>query len=331
MAEPIKVSMTEDGIRLARWFGRHYPSVNIGELRKLCRSGQIRINSRRCRGDEILKSGDMVRVPPGATSRIASEKPKRTESGERFSMRDLENLRTRIIHDDADIVVFDKPAGLATQGGTGIQKSLDKMAAAMFPHDKIMLVHRLDRDTSGVIVLAKNQRAAQLLAEEFSGRDAKKEYLALLSGNVSPKSGIIDNFMVKGRVISDDEADELKKESGVRAHRAITKYEVVSHLPGLVSWVRFSPVTGRTHQLRLHSAFSLNAPIVGDDIYGRCRSSDCESAAATLRSFIDNNNLFLFAHRLSFKHPSTGKVVTVRAPLPDFMRGVAKLLELRTE
>ncbi|MCL2737498.1 MAG: RluA family pseudouridine synthase, partial [Alphaproteobacteria bacterium] len=197
--EPVKVSPTEDGIRLVRWFARHYPRLSQIEFRKLCRTGQIRINAGRVRGNEVLYAGDVVRVPPAALARGDACAPK-AESGRQFSMSDLERLRKRIIHDDADIVAFDKPAGLSVQGGTGIKKSLDKMATALFPHDTILLVHRLDRETSGVIVLAKNQRAAQKLAEEFRSKTAGKEYLALLSGSPKQKRGTIDNFMTRGRV-----------------------------------------------------------------------------------------------------------------------------------
>ena len=336
---PIKVSPTEDGIRLHRWFGRHYPGINQGELRKLCRTGQIRVNSLRCKGNEFLRDGDQIRVPPNAANARREEGTRlrqgfggqegKRESGERFSLRDLEDLRRRIIHSDADIVVFNKPAGLATQGGTGIKKSLDKMAAALFPFDTVLLVHRLDRDTSGVIVLAKNQMAAQTLSAQFQDKTAQKEYLALLSGSLQKKSGVIDNFMVKGRVLDADDAEELKRDTGVRAHRAITKYKVLNELPGVVSWVWFMPMTGRTHQLRLHSAFSLCAPIVGDELYGAPEKDPGNISAVeqNLKSLINSNNLFLFAYRLTFRHPGTGKMMTIKAELPNFMRGPIKFLE----
>jgi len=331
MTTPIKVSPTEEGIRLHRWFGRHYPGLNQGELRKLCRTGQIRVNSLRCKGNEFLRDGDVIRVPPSAQSAQKKEtRDKRVDTGEKFSLRDLENLRRNIIHNDADIVVFNKPAGLAAQGGTGIKKSLDKMAAALFPFDTVLLVHRLDRETSGIIVLAKNQSAAQKLAAQFQDKTARKEYLALIEGSVSPKAGLIDNFMVKGRVLDEAQAEEFKKQTNTRPQRAITKYEVLNELPGIVSWMRFVPLTGRTHQLRLHAAFSLGAPIVGDELYGNLEKKDPGNISAVeenLKSLINSNNLFLFAHRLTFRHPGTGKIITLKAELPDFMRGPIKFLE----
>ena len=320
MAELKTVSTVEDGTRLMRWFGRHYPSLTSAEFHKLCRGGQIRLNSSRVRGTEILRSGDAIRVPP-TISGYTTGNAKKTESGEKFSLSDLEQLRKCIIHSDDDIVVFDKPAGLAVQGGTGIRKSIDKMAAALFPYAKISLVHRLDRETSGVLVVAKTQRAAQTLAAEFQSKTAYKEYLALLNGSVKKKQGIIDNYMVKGQVF--DSGVRLNNGAGQRPQRAITEYRVLSSA-GCVSWVLFSPKTGRTHQLRIHSALCLNAPIVGDDLYGRGKKMD-----AALKAMLTTNNLHLLAYRLTFRHPTSGKIMTFNASVPEFMKPVMKLLELQ--
>lgn len=320
MADFIEVSKVEDGTRLLRWFLRRYPGMPQREFYKLCRGGQIRVNSSRVRGQEILKAGDAVRVPPTLAS--YAQKSKKQESGELFSLSDLEALRKCIIHNDDDIVVFNKPAGLAVQGGTGIRKSIDKMAAALFPYDKISLVHRLDKETSGVLVVAKNQRAAQVLADEFQTKKASKEYLALLNGTVKPLRGVIDNYMIKGQVF--DSPDRVNNGTGQRPQRAITEYEVLTQAGGHLSWVLFSPKTGRTHQLRLHSALSLHAPIVGDDLYGTDKKLD-----SMLKSVISTNNLFLFAYRITLRHPRTGKIMTFKAELPNFMKAVLEFLEFK--
>ncbi len=320
MADFIEVSKVEDGTRLLRWFLRRYPGMPQREFYKLCRGGQIRVNSSRVRGQEILKAGDAVRVPPTLAS--YAQKSKKQESGELFSLSDLEALRKCIIHNDDDIVVFNKPAGLAVQGGTGIRKSIDKMAAALFPYDKISLVHRLDKETSGVLVVAKNQRAAQVLADEFQTKKASKEYLALLNGTVKPLRGMIDNYMIKGQVF--DSPDRVNNGTGQRPQRAITEYEVLTQAGGHLSWVLFSPKTGRTHQLRLHSALSLHAPIVGDDLYGTDKKLD-----SMLKSVISTNNLFLFAYKITLRHPRTGKIMTFKAELPNFMKAVLDFLEFK--
>lgn len=319
MAELKTVSTVEDGTRLMRWFGRHYPSLTNAEFHKLCRGGQIRLNSSRVRGTEILRAGDAIRVPP-TISGYTTGQPKKTETGDKYSLSDLEQLRKCIIHNDDDIVVFDKPAGLAVQGGTGIRKSIDKMTAALFPYAKVSLVHRLDRETSGVLVVAKTQRAAQALATEFQSKTASKEYLALLGGDVKKSHGVIDNYMIKGQVF--DIPLRANNGSGQRPQRAITEYEVLSS-SGDVSWVLFRPRTGRTHQLRVHSAFCLNAPIVGDDVYGRARKMD-----TALKAMLSTNHLHLLAYRLTFRHPTSGRMMTFRASVPDFMKPVIKFLEL---
>ena len=321
LAEFITISQVEDGVRLLRWFLRHFASMPQKDFYKLCRGGQIRVNSKRVHGQEILRTGDVVRVPPTVAS-YAKIRDKKTENGELFSLADLEELRKCIIHNDDDIVVFNKPAGLAVQGGTGIRKSVDKMASALFPYDKISLVHRLDRETSGVLVVAKNQRAAQKLSDAFQNKTAHKEYLALLNGSVNTKNGVIDNYMIKGQVF--DTPQRVNNGSGQRPQRAITEYKVLSQASGCVSWVLFSPKTGRTHQLRLHSALSLNAPIVGDNLYGRHKKMD-----SMLTSMLQTNNLFLFAYQITFQHPSSGRMMTLRATVPEFMLPVMKLLEFK--
>ena len=318
MAEFITISDAESGTRLLRWFVRHYPAMLQRDFYKLCRGGQIRINSSRCKGMEILNSGDIVRIPPTLQS---FKVVKKVENGENFSLSDLEKLRKCIIHDDADIVVFNKPAGLAVQGGTGIKKSIDKMAAALFPYDKISLVHRIDRETSGLLVVAKSQRAAQDLSAQFQNKTAHKEYLALLQGNIGQKSGIIENYVAKGQVFEDG----TKIPNGTLAQRAVTEYKVLGEAAGVLTWMLFLPKTGRTHQLRLHSAFSLNAPIVGDDLYGNRHNK----LDGVLESVLNTQKLFLFAYRITFRHPGTGKMITLRADIPDFMQSVVKFLEFK--
>lgn len=318
MAEFITISDAESGTRLLRWFLRHYPGMLQRDFYKLCRGGQIRINSSRCKGIEVLHTGDMVRIPPTLRS---YQKSNKTETGEKYSLADLEELRKCVIYNDSDMVVFNKPAGLAVQGGTGIKKSVDKMAAALFPYDKISLVHRIDRETSGVLVVAKNQKAAQDLSLQFQNKVAHKEYLALLQGNVTQKSGIIDNYVAKGQVFE----DFSKIPETIVAQRAITEYKILGEATGLLTWVLFLPKTGRTHQLRLHSAFSLNAPIIGDDLYGpRKRVTE-----GVLGSVLNTQKLFLFAYRIILRHPGSGKEITLCAELPNFMQSVVKFFEFK--
>jgi 23S rRNA pseudouridine955/2504/2580 synthase len=269
-------------------------------IRKLCRSGEIRINSKRCNENAVLKTGDLVRIPPAVIeSRKSGYEPRQVN----FSLAELEKLRKAIIHNDDDIVVFNKPAGLAVQGGNGIKKSLDKMAAALFPNDTVLLVHRLDKETSGIIIVAKNQKAAQKMAKDFQSRDIHKTYIALLSGGVSPKKGTISE--------------------PIGGKRAVTNYQVFGELKNTLTFVRFSPLTGRKHQLRIHSAFALGAPIVGDDLYGG-RAFDSK-----LKTLLSAHHLHLFASKIVFRHPRSGKTLTISAEMPEWMRGVAELCEVK--
>lgn len=320
MADVITVPQTEDGVRLLRWFLRNFPSMPQREFYRLCRGGQIRVNSRRVHGQEFLRAGDAVRVPP--TIAGYAVRTKKTESGDNFTLSDLEELRKCIIHSDDDIVVFNKPAGLAVQGGSGIRKSVDKMAAALFPYDKISLVHRLDRETSGLLVVAKNLHAAQNLATAFQAKTAHKEYLALLNGDVKPPRGTIDDYMTRGQVF--DTPARVNNGTGQRPQRAITEYQVLATAGEHLSWVMFSPKTGRTHQLRVHSALVLNAPIVGDALYGAGRG-----APDALGGVMATNNLFLFAYQLTFQHPTTGRIMAFRATPPAFMTQVMEFFEFQ--
>ena len=189
-------------------------------------------------------------------------------------------------------------------------------------YDKISLVHRLDKETSGLLVVAKNLRAAQKLATAFQAKTAYKEYLALLNGNVVSNHGLIDDYIIKGQVF--DTPARTNDGTGQRPQRAITEYRVLAHAGEHLSWVAFSPKTGRTHQLRVHSAFVLNAPIVGDSLYGAgCCAPD---ALATVTA---TNNLFLFAYRLTFQHPTTGRMMTLRATPPQFMKVVMEFVEFQ--
>jgi 23S rRNA pseudouridine955/2504/2580 synthase len=228
--------------------------------------------------------------------------PKPEDADVKFSSDELESLRKRIIHEDNDIVAFDKPAGLAVQAGGGIRKSLDRMAAALFPNDSALLTHRLDRDTSGVLVLAKNRGAAQKITQAFASKEIRKEYVAALAGSVPKKKGVIN--------------------SPVNGKSAITEYEVMGGLKNVLTFVKFYPMTGRKHQLRIHSARVLGAPIIGDGIYG------CHKADKRLEAAVSPGKLYLLAHKMTFPHPS-GKSLAIMAEIPEWMAETARLCEVR--
>ncbi len=317
---PLSVSSAEAGTRLNRFMKHHFPTLTNQIFFKICRSGELRVNSKRVKGNEVLNDNDIIRIPPMLN--YLPEEIVKTEDGSKFSQKDLDELKKSIVYEDKDVVVFNKPAGLATQGGTGIKKSLDKMASALFPNDNVSLVHRLDRETSGLILCAKNTKSAQVLAKSFLEKETEKEYLALLNGDVKPKEGIIKVFITKGNVFKDKKsAEDFEKKSGEKPKISITDYSVLESIPNLLSFVLFKLETGRTHQLRLHSAYVLNAPIIGDSIYGE------KDIPEKLKEIIKTKNLFLLSYKLTFKQPKSGKTITIKAPIPEFMKKALSYLE----
>jgi 23S rRNA pseudouridine955/2504/2580 synthase len=310
-----RIADDEDGIRLDRWFKRHFPSLTHGRLEKLLRTGQVRVDGARAKANTRLEAGQAVRVPPLGPAMEPAPKAERPVSGE-----DAEMIRGCVIYKDKSVIVLNKPAGLAVQGGTSTHRHLDGMLdALMFDADeRPRLVHRLDRDTSGVIVLARNARAAAALARSFKQKDARKIYWALVVGTPSPLQGTIDLALVKKegpraeRVTpAEDDAEDAKN--------AVTHYSVVTSVSTKFAWVAFMPMTGRTHQIRAHAA-AIGCPIVGDGKYG---SFDSHPGGEI------PNKLHLHSRSLSIAHPDGGgRRIYVEAPLPPHMKTTWKLLGL---
>jgi 23S rRNA pseudouridine955/2504/2580 synthase len=297
----------EDGMRLDRWFRRHYPALGHGHLEKLLRTGQVRVDGRRAKAATRLEAGQDVRVPP-LKPEAAGDAPRPPRAPRPVSDREAAELRARVLHRDPDVLVIDKPFGLAVQGGTGTTKHLDAMLDALrFDADeRPRLVHRLDRDTSGCLVLARNAFAARHLADAFRSRDTLKVYWAVVVGVPERLEGRIDLPLAKAasprgeRVAADP--DEGK--------RAITDFAVVERAHRRAAWVALWPRTGRTHQLRVHMA-AIGTPILGDGKYG---GADAAIAGADLP-----DRLHLHARRVVVPHPRGGRV-DVTAPLPQHMR-----------
>ncbi|MDR2685195.1 MAG: RluA family pseudouridine synthase [Rickettsiales bacterium] len=297
--QPLKVPATMDGVKLDRFLLRAFPAMPKPLFYKLCRTGEIRINSHRAKGAERLAGGDQVRVPP-VLSDMKKIELQRTEDGSKFDLADLEVLRRAIIYNDDSLVAFNKPAGLAVQGGTNVKKSMDKMVSALFPDAEMLPVHRLDRETSGVIIFAKNLAAARNLSEQLHDKTAEKEYLAILAGDVKNKSGRIETYVAKTGSDSDPKL-------------AITEYEVLGAVPGQMTLVRFRPKTGRTHQLRIHSSKELKAAIFGDGLYGFKKDAEKYAFGKCPKE------LHLLARKLSISHPLTGERLELQAKVPEFM------------
>jgi 23S rRNA pseudouridine955/2504/2580 synthase len=305
------VSQDDSDTRLDRWFKRHYPDLGHVQLQKLLRTGQVRVDGKRAKASQRLEAGQVVRVPPlqdPAPDATGAVPARRLASG--VDSREAEMIRSRVLYRDADIIVIDKPAGLATQGGTGVRVHVDGLLPAlMFDAEiKPKLVHRLDRDTSGVLVLARTQQAAKALGGLFRGKGVRKIYWAITVGVPHPERGKISAALAKG-VGRDGERMQVDEAHGEPAR---TIYAVLSNVSKTAAWLAMWPLTGRTHQLRVHAAEVLGKPILGDGKYG--------GEGAFLTGAEIPQQLHLHARRISFQHPRTGKRLTVEAPLPEHFR-----------
>ncbi len=308
--ETRNVAPDEADIRLDRWFKRHFPDVGHGHLQKLLRTGQVRVDGKRADASTRLAAGQAIRIPPltaPTPSPDAPPKPKPALSA--AARREAEALVDRVLYRDDDVIAIDKPAGLAVQGGTGTTKHLDAMLDSLRfgSPERPRLVHRLDKDTSGVLLLARNAFAATRLAESFRGRDARKIYWAATVGVPRPFQGKIDLALAKEggphgeRVAANEEEGK----------RALTYFSVLENLGKTAAFVALWPRTGRTHQLRVHMA-AIGTPILGDGKYG--------GAEAFLPGAEVPKKLHLHARRLILPHPRGGhRTIDVTAPIPEHM------------
>ncbi|MEC9368356.1 MAG: RluA family pseudouridine synthase [Pseudomonadota bacterium] len=313
--QTIEVAEGEDGMRLDRWFRQHYPKLGHAHLQKLLRTGQIRVDGGRAKANARLETGQKVRVPPvgDAAALAAVERPTPD-----LNQKDSLMLQQAVLHKDSDVIVLNKPYGLAVQGGTKTDRHLEAMFDALIfdADDRPRLVHRLDRDTTGVLLLARSRAVARDLGRVFRTRSARKIYWALVAGVPKPAQGKIDVPLKKVRTAEGDRvvAAELGDKE---AQRAVTHYAVLGRVGDLASWVTLKPVTGRTHQLRAHMDL-IGHPIVGDPKYGR----RLEFQGGEIP-----NKLHLHARRLTLPHPRGG-TLDVTAPLPEHMRRTWETLGL---
>jgi 23S rRNA pseudouridine955/2504/2580 synthase len=302
--ETKEVGGDEDGMRLDRWFKTHYASLPHSRLEKLLRTGQVRVDGGRVKASTRLAAGQIVRVPPLPDVAPLPSKPTLTKA-------DCGFLASITLYEDDDLMVLNKPPGLAVQGGTKTAQHLDRLLEALGdgPETRPRLVHRLDRDTSGVLVVAKRRSVAAKLGRTFQTRSVRKIYWAIVKGVPKPPQGKVEAALVKAAGPEGDRVRKARAGEQERAQSAVTYYAVVDRAGQTASFVSLKPVTGRQHQLRAHMAI-LGHPILGDAKYQGDRD---------LPEGIDNR-LHLHARRISFPHPSGEGVVDVTAPLPEHMR-----------
>ncbi len=297
----ILVDEKDDDIRLDRWFGRHYPDLKHGMLERLIKNKNIKLNKAKTTAGTHVHTGDEIRIPP-------LEAAPKDNTPLNLSKKDVQMMQRLVIYKDKEMLILNKPAGLAVQGGTKTTRHIDGLLDALrFESDeKPHLVHRLDKETSGVLVLARSANIAAKLTASFKTRAVHKVYWAVVNGKPQPASGKIDAPLLKQKdkvVVDFKEGDN-----------ASSVYTVIDSAGRRASWLALSPLTGRTHQLRVHLTEILKTPILGDDKYGKAELPEM------------GKGLHLHARAIQIKNPKTGKVITAVAQIPPHMKETFGLL-----
>jgi 23S rRNA pseudouridine955/2504/2580 synthase len=300
----VAVTADESGMRVDRFLAARFPGLSFSHIQRVIRKGELRVNGRRTQPNNRLDSGQIVRIPPLQRD----QQPRR--GGEDAEEETRKYLKSITLYEDADVLVLNKPMGLAVQGGSGTRRHIDGMLEALRDAEgrRPRLVHRLDKDTAGCLLVAKTRFAAAALAKSFRSRSARKIYWALVAGVPKPRQGRISTFLAK---------EEREEESLMRiarhgedgASHALTYYAVVETAGPALAWISLKPVTGRTHQLRAHMAH-IGHPIVGDAKYFARENWELPGGM--------QNKLHLLARRIAVPHPRGG-AIDVSAPLPPHM------------
>lgn len=305
----------EVGIRLDRWFKRHFPALPHSQLQKMLRTKQIRVDGKRADSALRLEVGQVLRFPLQLVENSCLSSSTLSAAPIKRPLRNPNKLKSLILYEDEDVVALNKPAGLAVQGGTGLKENLDDslMALSLDGVTRPKLVHRLDRDTSGVLLIARNDFAAMKLAASFRERSTQKIYWAATVGVPEPEQGRIESPLIKkGQVMTIANEDDLSNRD---TKSAVTLYRVIESIPKTMAFVALWPLTGRTHQLRVHLAHR-GTPIWQDPLYGLIKQEE-ESKGLTAMNL--GAGLHLHARQLIIPHPRRG-VINVTAPLSAAMQ-----------
>ena len=303
------VSEDDDGIRLDRWFKRHMPDVSFNLVSRWARTGQLRLQGKRAGPGDRIEAGQEIRVPP---LQPAPERQARQPRREPLTPDEEQFVRDMVIYENAQAFVLNKPPGLATQGGTKTHQHLDRLLVGLADESgRPKLVHRLDKDTSGALLVARTARSAGHFAKAFSGRTARKVYWAVVVGVPDAQEGTIDAPLAK-QPGTGGEKMHIDEEHGLSAK---TRWRVIDRAGNRAAWVELQPLTGRTHQLRAHMA-AIGHPIVGDAKYG--------GPEAFLTGGV-SRKLHLHARRIRIDSPGGGKIdVTAELP-PHFAETLTTL------
>ena len=304
MPELRTIAEEDNGVRLDRWFKRHFPGLTHGRLEKLLRKGEVRLDGKRVKAADRVMAGQSLRLPP----QVIHDKAPTPLKPKAAPIKTSRRLEDTILYMDKHVIVLNKPAGLATQGGSGLKEHVDGMLEQLSfeKTTRPKLVHRLDRDTSGVLLVARTAQAAAGLSRALASRDASKVYWALVKGVPKQKHGFVKAALAKEGMRGKGERMAVSEDGDAKF--ALTEYVVMEQAGQEFAWVAARPVTGRTHQIRVHLA-SLGTPIVGDFKYG---GTDAKGKGAIA------DKLHLHARTIDIARPDGGRLQVV-APLPPHM------------
>jgi len=299
------VTADEAGMRVDRFLEARYPGLSFSHIQRVVRKGELRVDGRRVETRDRLRGGQKVRVPP-----LSLAPPRQTGQASEAA-RTRAFLKGIILYEDDDVLVLDKPYGLAVQGGSGTVRHVDGMLEALAGDgQRARLVHRLDKDTSGCLLVAKSRFAAAELAKTFRSRSARKIYWAIVAGVPRVGQGKVSSFLSKEEMSQGDSRMRIARHGDEGAMHAVTYYAVVETAARKLAWLSMKPVTGRTHQLRAHAAH-MGHPIIGDPKYFDIENWELPGGL--------DNKLHLLARRIVVPHPRGKGVIDVSAPLPPHM------------
>jgi 23S rRNA pseudouridine955/2504/2580 synthase len=308
------VSADEAGMRVDRFLEVRFPGLSFSHIQRIIRKGELRVNGKRAKPKDRLQAGQAVRIPP-----LKLDQPRPSAPGGEAEAKTRDFLKSITLHEDADVLVLNKPMGLAVQGGSGTTRHLDGMLEVLrdAQGQRPRLVHRLDKDTAGCLLVAKTRFAAAALGKTFRSRSARKIYWALVAGVPKPRQGRISTFLAKEER-EDDSVMRIARHGEEGASHAVTYYAVVDTAARTLAWLSLKPVTGRTHQLRAHMAH-IGHPIVGDPKYFSIENWELPGGM--------QNRLHLLARRIAVPHPRGG-TIDITAPLPPHMQQSWNLIGL---
>lgn len=312
--QTLQVDPDEAGMRVDRFLVARFPQLAFTHIQRIVRKGELRVDGKRAKPQERLEAGQKIRIPPLRLEpqKVAARSAARDQDERGF-------LKSIALYEDKDVLILNKPAGLAVQGGPGTKRHVDGLLEALRDEEgqKPRLVHRLDKDTAGCLIVAKTRFAAVALGKTFRSRAARKIYWAVVAGVPRVRQGRVSTYLAKEEIGDKDARMRVAEHGDEGASHALTYYAVVETAAQKLAWLSLKPVTGRTHQLRAHAAH-IGHPIVGDPKYFNVENWELPGGL--------QNKLHLLARRIVIPHPRTGRPIDVTAPLPPHMEQSFSLL-----